>query len=893
MGFGTETLGPPTAGGFNHILSDDLDADNNRIKDLGKPLLESDAATKKYVDDQFGDLLSKSGGTLTGALTLSGPPTSNLHASTKKYVDDEFAKALPIDGSKMMQGRLDLNGNPLSGLRPPVSETDAATKKYVDGAHGTLLPKSGGTLTGPLTLSGAPTSSLQAATKDYVDLRVERNGDTMSGPLSFVTPTQNAHASKKYVDDKIDTTLPLDGTRAMTGELNMNNKKISTLADPIQANHAANKRYVDSEAAKLLPKSGGSMTGTLTLNADPTTNFQASTKKYVDEMFDDAFPINGSRAMRGPLRLGGNFLSGLRNPKTDFEVATKKFVDDEAAKLLPLSGGTMTGQIILSGEPTSNLHAATKKYVDETIVTPTLADFAFFSSGLDKQQSGRYTYYQFRMIGSTSLSEASSSSSDISNSFFEGHSRTSGGRKNVLELKNSGQYQIFFIDTFQTQSGQTNRLVLEVSRDGGANFSDEKVVNITHKSADQQAEFNVFLSTTSSVRLSIFADHALRRGYGNIWIRYSGSSTDSTPFLSRSGGTMTGALTLSGPPTQYLHPATKGFVESNIAIGDFIRSRKVDKRRTVSNFSSFDSTLTRNGLSLHSFPSSSDLASISIQPSGTSVFDFVKSTGDNPDFLIVKKKMKLFIQGEILISRSAAPLDSGSTCSFIIRKYSSANVKLANIFQSHHSKPTTNFIQTFSAFIDVEANERLVFFSQGGVLARSNSSFLNIEETRVSSLRQLMDESFDRTLIIFFKPGSITKEAANARYFHFPQEGGLVEAFFGQNSLNGYQRNVFERRGSTETDRRFLKLIVSGIWKIKITDSFFITAQKNVFLNIFQKSPFQLRERKSVKIYKQGDELKKVFFIFKNEPNDSIQLEIEDGNWTLGDFGQLVLTKIG
>lgn len=32
--------------------------------------------------------LDKSGGTMTGALTLSGAPTSNLHAATKKYVDD-------------------------------------------------------------------------------------------------------------------------------------------------------------------------------------------------------------------------------------------------------------------------------------------------------------------------------------------------------------------------------------------------------------------------------------------------------------------------------------------------------------------------------------------------------------------------------------------------------------------------------------------------------------------------------------------------------------------------------------------------------------------------------------------------------------------------------------
>lgn len=35
--------------------------------------------------------LKLSGGTLTGALTLSGAPTANLHAATKQYVDQSFA----------------------------------------------------------------------------------------------------------------------------------------------------------------------------------------------------------------------------------------------------------------------------------------------------------------------------------------------------------------------------------------------------------------------------------------------------------------------------------------------------------------------------------------------------------------------------------------------------------------------------------------------------------------------------------------------------------------------------------------------------------------------------------------------------------------------------------
>lgn len=36
---------------------------------------------------------------------------------------------------------------------------------------------------------------------------------------------------------------------------------------------------------------------------------------------------------------------------------------------LPLSGGTMTGALTLSGDPTANLHAATKQYVDSKMAT--------------------------------------------------------------------------------------------------------------------------------------------------------------------------------------------------------------------------------------------------------------------------------------------------------------------------------------------------------------------------------------------------------------------------------------------------------------------------------------------------------------------------------------------
>lgn len=72
-----------------------------------------------------------------------------------------------------------------------------------------------------------------------------------------------------------------------------------------------------------LSLTGGTLTGNLILNADPTVPFQAATKNYVDN----------------------NFLA-------------------ITAEVVEIAGSTMTGPLILSGNPTVPLQAATKQYVD-------------------------------------------------------------------------------------------------------------------------------------------------------------------------------------------------------------------------------------------------------------------------------------------------------------------------------------------------------------------------------------------------------------------------------------------------------------------------------------------------------------------------------------------------
>ena len=82
--------------------------------------------TKKYVDDQDNLRLSKSGGTLTGGLSMDDnkitdleTPTANSHAATKKYVDDQ-----------------------ISGSKPNIINTS-----YTTAAHGDTITVSGSPIT--------------------------------------------------------------------------------------------------------------------------------------------------------------------------------------------------------------------------------------------------------------------------------------------------------------------------------------------------------------------------------------------------------------------------------------------------------------------------------------------------------------------------------------------------------------------------------------------------------------------------------------------------------------------------------------------------------------------------------------------------------------------------
>jgi hypothetical protein len=131
-------------------------------------------------------------------------PTSNTDASTKAYVDTSIANL--IDGAPSTLDTLN-----------EIAAALADTANFSD----TVVLKSGSTMTGALTLSGAPSSNLHAATKAYVD--------TVAGSATAAAASATAaEAAYDSFDDRYlgaKSTAPSvdnDGNALVTGALYWN-----------------------------------------------------------------------------------------------------------------------------------------------------------------------------------------------------------------------------------------------------------------------------------------------------------------------------------------------------------------------------------------------------------------------------------------------------------------------------------------------------------------------------------------------------------------------------------------------------------------------------------------------------------------------------------------------
>ena len=237
------------------------------------PTSNNQAANKSYADTK----LSLTGGTMTGDLIL---PHHNypIPGNTNKVINYESQREIFLSRQESfpMQADINMNNNFIQNIATPTSSHQVTNKGYCD--YNFLNRQKGGVLMGPLSMNQNDLTGIP---------------DTPKFGFSAV--------NKNYVDGeitKIDSTpfLKLDGTRAMTGNLDMGDHSIQKVGEPVNSDDVATKNYVNSEIGHI------------------STPF---------------LKLDGTRAMTGILNMNTHKISNVVNPEFDTDVVNKQYLENK------------------------------------------------------------------------------------------------------------------------------------------------------------------------------------------------------------------------------------------------------------------------------------------------------------------------------------------------------------------------------------------------------------------------------------------------------------------------------------------------------------------------------------------------------------------------------------
>ena len=259
------------------------DQDDNQIR-LYIPNLKN--------NDSFGGRLKSSIVITSISQTIEGKkifhdievptPTINGHASNKAYVDNELSKIsdnyVRKSGDAMIGSLIVPKDNyPIQGNLNKVLSYETQREIF-------LSKREGGKMLQPIDMNGfsidnlpLPTAVDHASTKGYTDNKVD------------------SKANKSDLNDY----MKLDGSKVMTGTLNMNNNRITNLPSPHLSTEPVTKDYV-----------------TTVMNHLPSL--------FVDRQ--------GKSKMLGNLNMNNHLIQNVKDPDNTDDCANKKYVDSQISK---------------------------------------------------------------------------------------------------------------------------------------------------------------------------------------------------------------------------------------------------------------------------------------------------------------------------------------------------------------------------------------------------------------------------------------------------------------------------------------------------------------------------------------------------------------------------------
>ena len=376
----------------NHTILyfNNLNLNGNLINGLSDPVDNNDATNKIYVD-----------------IKNAQQDIAIADKASKSYVDNQIANVqidttplLPRDGSRSMTGNLNMSLKHILNI-------ENLTDHNVDDGYLDIVKD----LKSVVNKEYLNRNFLKIKGNDYdLNQKVIKN----SAPHDDGSYDNNTLVSKAFVDAEIAKLsnmnfLKLDGSKAMQGNLMMNNYNIKNLKDPVDNQDAGTKKYIDAEIAKipvvdtsgLLPLDGSkAMTGNLNmgmkniLNIDTLNDYTDNSEKDRDlkSVVNKEYLNTHFLKIKGKgdydFNLGGQIIKNCEpyydGLFDDNSLVSKAFVDAEIAKLpkpatdvLKTDGSkAMNGNLDMANnsiinlkdpQPSDDSHAASVNYVN-TIV---------------------------------------------------------------------------------------------------------------------------------------------------------------------------------------------------------------------------------------------------------------------------------------------------------------------------------------------------------------------------------------------------------------------------------------------------------------------------------------------------------------------------------------------
>lgn len=317
-------------------------------------------------------------------LTVNKTPTVNNDVPNKKYVDDSIADAVANGGinsakylniTNFIPSNSDFNDYKTPGEYQVQSNTEANTIANLPTSYNDATPR-GGVLSVLIGFNAPRTSLVQIYRtygSSYVVSRTYQRCFYHENS-SWTAWREIAYADEVGLLNQANTFTALNTFRAniavssgttagSQGQIILGNKPQSaTVQANIIASTTGALNYIATESTGHYFKIGNN-----TASTSITTN-ESETAIFSHNAFEFARITNvGVAKWLG----NANTATKLQTARTINGVSfdgTANITIADSTKL-PIAGGTMTGDLTLKGNPTADLMAATKKYVDDSVAS--------------------------------------------------------------------------------------------------------------------------------------------------------------------------------------------------------------------------------------------------------------------------------------------------------------------------------------------------------------------------------------------------------------------------------------------------------------------------------------------------------------------------------------------